>query len=256
MAPLPARQKISALGLLLLLSFSLIPSLAYSQTYDEWFAVGWNAGCVDGTNELAKRTEGKNTPFVKGYEVGYIECSSGNTSNSTLIRNQTNVAYNETITFNAQNNDLREQGYSDGCADSLNGLISSSLSNQSDTYRLGYKEGYDACPAETTQSNLEETNTSSNSYDIGHDFGCDDVGRSESTKFGNEKQLQRHSDNFVQGYYVFLQQKVALNPTKTHRRILIKMEALLNLPLPKAEVLTGSLYVMTYKQPWYHHATF
>lgn len=69
MAPLPATQKILAPGLLLL-SFSLIPTLAYSQTYDEWFAQGWDSGCEDSASGSTNQTEGKNTPFIKGYNLG------------------------------------------------------------------------------------------------------------------------------------------------------------------------------------------
>ena len=44
--------------------------------------------------------------------------------------------------------DLRKLGYDDGCLDARKGTVSSSLSEQSNTYRLGYKEGHDACSEE------------------------------------------------------------------------------------------------------------
>lgn len=39
----------------------------------------------------------------------------------------------------------RKLAYDDGCSDAKNGIISTSLGKQSDVYRLGYREGHDAC---------------------------------------------------------------------------------------------------------------
>jgi len=34
---------------------------------DEWFAEGWDSGCEDSASGSTNQTEGKNTPFTKGY---------------------------------------------------------------------------------------------------------------------------------------------------------------------------------------------
>jgi CHRD domain len=60
-----------------------------------------------------------------------------------------NVNTTSGITELQSTDDLRKLGYNDGCLDARNGIVSSSLSEKSNTYRLGYKEGHDACSGGT-----------------------------------------------------------------------------------------------------------
>lgn len=131
MAPLPATQKILALALLLLLSSSLIPSLAHSKTFDEWVAQGWDAGCEDSTNGFLNQTVGKNTPFTKGYDLGFAECSASNAVNDTSnigIQNDSSIVAQDTggrpldeILQNTNGSTVEssstEPGYDFGCDD-------------------------------------------------------------------------------------------------------------------------------------------
>jgi hypothetical protein len=66
---------------------------AYSQTYDEWFAREWDSGCEDSKTGSGNQTEGKNTPFTKGYNLGFAECSTGNAMDDSVetgIQNDSN----------------------------------------------------------------------------------------------------------------------------------------------------------------------
>lgn len=76
-------------------------------------------------------------------------------SNASLFENATQQPIKPlqvmNVSSNQDNRDLRGQGYNDGCSDALHGVISSSLDKHSNTYRLGYKEGYDACSEELTK---------------------------------------------------------------------------------------------------------
>ena len=144
MAPLPATQKILALGLLLLLSFSLIPSLAYSQTYDEWFAEGWDSGCEDSASGSTNQTEGKNTPFIKGYNLGFAECSTGNTVNDTAVTQDSDGNITQATST--------ESAYDIGCSDvGMNGYEryinqpGNEPSSQTDEFMQEYYSGYYGC---------------------------------------------------------------------------------------------------------------
>lgn len=58
------------------------------------------------------------------------------------LRGTISPTINETMSAftDRQNIDLRKLGYDDGCSDARDGILSSSLGEQSNTYRLGYKE--------------------------------------------------------------------------------------------------------------------
>jgi hypothetical protein len=147
MAPLPATQKILAPGLLLLLSFSLIPSFAYSQTYDEWFAEGWDSGCEDSAGGSTNQTEGKNTPFIKGYNLGFAECSTGNTVNDTAVTNMTRDTDGSTTQATPT-----ESAYDIGCSDAgLDGYEryinqpGNEPSSQTEEFMNEYYRGYYEC---------------------------------------------------------------------------------------------------------------
>jgi hypothetical protein len=40
-----------------------------------------------------------------------------------------------------------------------------------------------------------------NPGEVAYKIGCKDIGQPESTKFGTEETLGRHTEEFVQGYY-------------------------------------------------------
>lgn len=154
---------ISMLSVLLLPSFVIFP--AYSQTYDEWFAIGWDAGCEDSASGSTNQTEGKNTPFIKGYNLGFAECSTGNTVNNTAVTNMTGdtaVFLDDRLqeTNDSTTQTTPELAYDIGCGDvglyeyekyiNQPGNESSSQTEEfMDEYYRGYSEcGGDVSPAE------------------------------------------------------------------------------------------------------------
>jgi hypothetical protein len=72
-----------------------------------------------------------------------FSADAGNVVESFRLLNSTKIS---TLGIEPQYaGDEHKQGYDDGCSDARNGTVSSSLSAQSNTYRLGYKEEHDAC---------------------------------------------------------------------------------------------------------------
>lgn len=148
---------------LLLLLTSLVTLPVYSQTYDEWFAQGWDAGCEDSTSGSMNQTEGKNTPFIKGYNLGFAECSPSSAANNTAVTNMTQ----ETDGDKTQAASV-ESAYDIGCGDvGLTGneryinQPGNEPSSQTDEFMQDYYRGYYECggtfPAEEGQSEPSDT---------------------------------------------------------------------------------------------------
>lgn len=128
--------------LLVLPSVVFIP--AYSQTYDEWFAEGWDSGCEDSTNGSVNQTEGKNTPFAKGYDLGFAECSTGNTVNDTAVTQDGDGNITQATST--------ESAYDIGCSDvGMNGYEryinqpGNEPSFQTEEFMQEYYSGYYGC---------------------------------------------------------------------------------------------------------------
>jgi hypothetical protein len=128
--------------LLLLTSIGTIP--AYSQTYDEWFSQGWDAGCEDSATGAQNQTE-MNTPFTKGYTLGFAECSPNNAGNNTALTNMTQAGDETQATST-------KPAYDIGCGDvRLNGneryinQPGNEPSSQTEEFMKEYYAGYYGC---------------------------------------------------------------------------------------------------------------
>ena len=140
-----AKDFITVSVLMMLILFPSVVILpAYSQTYDEWFARGWDSGCEDSTNGSVNQTEGKNTPFTKGYNSGFAECSTGNTVNDTAVTQDSDGNMTQATST--------ESAYDFGCSDiGMNGderyinQPGNEPSSQTDEFMQDYYSGYYGC---------------------------------------------------------------------------------------------------------------